>query len=240
MKDKTLINFPTEVGLFLKSTNNNFRALCKLYEEKGSGWNPPILLYFEYLVEKIPQTIEFAASHVGKKDKVSGRSTLAMIGHEIGLSERTSEDEVRRMVLNKFVKIDFCLDVLVCIELGVFDGNSKVAMSDLKHDLLDDNGIFSTTYKKIRYLRYKGMINHDTYKVLRQAKEIRNILVHQYMSAVDICVSSKLIKEYGNAVTAIEAIMNSAWRSLLEDYSKAQLKIVYWLDPNWSSNKLIS
>lgn len=151
---------------------------------------------------------------------MGAREVLSLMG-----SSYIREAE-RGKILNNFCRIDFCLDVFICIHEGVFE--NKVQWVDLKKEFEED-GRYATTGKKIKTLRGYRLIRDHTRAQLSKALNIRNVLAHQYMPEAGLGLAKTDLERYPTIITAIELIYGAAWIELLKDYSPHQLEVAQWL-----------
>lgn len=112
--------------------------------------------------------------------------------------------------------------------MGVY--SDKLKYSSIKNEFSDGReGLFSTTHKKLSYLKHRGLISKETYNCLVKSKEIRNSLAHQYLPINNYGITTKDYERYGGYGKAIEVIYEAAWINLLSDYVKFQLPVLKWM-----------
>lgn len=197
----------------------------KLIPRQTKGWSLPIFLYCE-LREKQNYlstfTIHGGSSSRGAISAVSGGRELI---NEMDLSNYTDE-KCRGIVLEAFCKIEFCLDVSVCVEMGAYEG--KLPLADIRDDLREESGLFSSSSKKLKYLKQRGFIDNNTYILLNKAKKIRNIMAHQYLISDEIMplLGIDNIKSWQKDLTLI---YNNAWHYLLSNFAMKQRPILTWV-----------
>lgn len=160
-----------------------------------------------------------------------GNGQSAQIGfgarEVLKLDSRIIRDGERGRILNAFCRIEFCLDVLVCVHEGVFEG--KMTWNQLKEEFAEQGARYATTEQKIEALKKSKLIRSKTRDLLEKAKKIRNVLAHQYMPEAGLGLTKTDVDRYSSLAEAIELIFGAAWVELLKDYVPKQLIIVEWL-----------
>lgn len=141
-------------------------------------------------------------------------------------------DGERGRVLSHFSKIEFILDAMILLGEGVYINPMKYGK--VKNFWIDDESI--TAAKKIKYARYHNFISSETRNLLWKAKDVRNILSHQYLP--DLALTSSLkrrLLDNGviNIGKGVETLMLDSWVSLLNDYEEVQQPIVDYVSNRW-------
>lgn len=203
----------------------------RLYDLVGRG-DPakgvPFLLYCETRDEDNylrSHSLFSNEDHAKIEEMHAGREVLGKTDWEnVGLYGY--EEKWRGVVLGRFCKIDFILDVLICIENGYY--TNPIQTKKIMRELRDWDGLFSTTDKKLRYLRSRKVISEPTYSFLNEAKHIRNNFAHQYIPKSPL-VSDKDVEQFGSFQLAIITIYNFGWHFLMTDFVGKQKPIYMWL-----------
>jgi hypothetical protein len=187
---------------------------------KLGAHDPPIFLYQESREKKnFVTSFEYYGGRGTRVQTRFGARQDLQISKYFGAAERGE-------VLDFFCRFEFCLDVLMCVAVGVFD--DKISYQRLESQFLDEGGSFSTTDRKINYLKDFRLLSPRTVRYLKKAKRIRNILGHQYLPQ-DLGVSPEEIAEQGGPTEAIGAIYTATWFYLLNDFVKHQDHVARWL-----------
>ncbi|HSX46283.1 MAG TPA: hypothetical protein VLG27_04785 [Candidatus Saccharimonadia bacterium] len=202
----------------LTNSNDPFSILRKVRLGRD---DPPVFLYQESRGKG--NFVSCYTFYGGKGDRAQ-----AGIGSrkELNLGQRFSDSD-RGTVLAFFSQIEFCLEVLVCITQGVFDG--KVSYKRIRNQFDDENGSFSTTQRKINYLKDFRVITPHTADLLKKSRHVRNVLGHQYMPDNDVGLKAEEIALYESTGEAVSNIYNAAWLNLISDYVKQQDQVAKWL-----------
>ncbi len=229
----TDIPCPDEVADYLsrpKLFSHSKNALSSGQNHEPS-WVPPIFLYHEARGHK---------NYVNAKALYGGNGSPSIVNALVESREiltyappqkeidKHINDARRGEILSAFCKIEFCLDALICVEMGVYE--KRMSPQSMQKELLGDrDGLFNTTHKKISYLRHKNVIDDKTRKLLLKAKNIRNALAHQYLPVGDFGIGAKDIACYGTHLQVVDSIFNACWFYLLQAYSQRQVIVLSWL-----------
>lgn len=219
-----------EVDIYLQKYWNDSTIV------KGSDtWTPPIFLYYESRDEQnyvdaralygggYSPTINFAA--------VENREIIALTGIDTFL---VLSNNIRGEILAAFSQIEFVLDVIMCSELGAYQNtrNIKRIEKTFKAD-----GLFSTTYSKLEYLKLKNVIDKETLKWVSYALQIRNNLAHSFLPAGDYGIETSVLKKFNNNhLEAIDYIFNASWFYILKAHVPLQIDILQWLESDAYKN----
>lgn len=191
--------------------------------ESRSGWSLPVMLFYE-----IREDDNYLMTHFYIGGGASGSSSFGYEGgrHILDLDNAKRFNEaVRGKLLSAFCKIDFILDILVCIDFGAYEGN--INEKHMKKIINERGGLVKGTGRKLDYIQSKRILDNNTIDTIRFCKKIRDILAHQYLPDLNSLLSQITNKELErNWVDAIEDVFNSAWYLMMVHYSKSQL-VVY-------------
>jgi hypothetical protein len=183
---------------------------------------PPILLYTESRREDnwLDSFSYYGGNGQAAQIRFGARESLELNTKIIGESERGK-------ILNAFCRVEFCLDVFICIYEGIFENKTTWAALSLEFE--KEGGKYTTTSQKITALKQANYIRTKTRKLLEKSKQIRNILAHQYMPEVGVGLSQVDVERYESVAKAVELIFDAAWVELLKDYIPHELIIAQWL-----------
>lgn len=195
-----------------------------LFPHKNFALNertPPIFLYTESRGKDnwLQSFSYFGGNGQAAQVSMGAREVLQLNSKMISEAERGK-------ILNSFCRIEFCLDVMVCLVEGVFEDRTQWAV--LKGEF-QEGSKYATTQRKIKELRQVSLIRDVTKRQLVKAKEIRNVLAHQFMPEAGLGLSDTDVRRYDSIPAAIEVIFNSAWIELLKDFAPRQVPIAKWL-----------
>jgi hypothetical protein len=230
----TDIPCPDEVANYLGQPKLFAKAKNALSSTEGRelAWVPPIFLYHETRGRQ--NYVDAQALYGGNGSPsiinalVESREILTYAPPKQEI-DKLINDARRGEILSAFCKIEFCLDALICIEMGVYEG--RMSPNSMQKELLGDrDGLFNTTHKKISYLRHREVIDDKTRKLLLKAKNIRNALAHQYLPTGDFGIEEKDVGRYETHLQAIDNIFNACWFHLLQAYSQRQMAVLNWLE----------
>ncbi len=229
----TDIHCPDEIAEYLGRPELFSQAKMALTSREAHepAWVPPIFLYHE---------VRGRENYVNAQALYGGNGSPSIISALVESREiltyappqqeidKLINDARRGEILSAFCKIEFCLDALICIEMGVYQ--KKMSPESMQKELISDrDGLFNTTHKKISYLRHRGVIDDKTRKLLLKAKNIRNVLAHQYLPIGDFGIEQKDITRYETHLQAVDNIFNACWFYLLQAYSQRQIVVLIWL-----------
>lgn len=222
-------------------TMENARKLSNITSDNKSKWFPPIFLFHEQrtLNQLHGQSLAITMLHGGHGSRqltVHNSMSRDIIDFSFfGDNNTQLNDDRRGKILAAFCKLEFCIDALICLEMGVFD--NKLAIKDMHKELKTDrDGLFTTANKKVNYLVHKNRISSETYESFKKAKNIRNSLAHQYLPIDEYGISKIDLKNYKTHLNAIDQIFNGCWYYLLKDYGTQQLPVIHWLDKQLGSS----
>jgi hypothetical protein len=157
----------------------NQGSMYKLVDIIDRANAPPVFIYTEYR-SKDNELTNFSYSGgdgLGTIHQMGSRQILDLGARPIGELERGK-------ILSAFCKIEFCLDVLVCIAIGVYD--TKVAWPDVKKQLREFDGIYFTVESRLKFLHRSEIIRKKTKSAVIKTRKIRDVLAHQYMPQSDM------------------------------------------------------
>ncbi len=197
---------------------------------------PPLFLYTESRDERNYVTYSRVYGGGGSGSAEVGVGARSLF--ETDLSDRLGTSE-RGKILDAFCKIEFCIDVMICIEMGVF--SNKIEYVSIKNEFSEArDGLFSSVHKKINYLKHKKILMPETHKLLMKSKVIRNNLAHQYLPINGYGVTDKDLDRHGTYTKAIQIVFEATWVNLLIDYTKIQLPVLEWIiDQNIIGERIV-
>lgn len=227
------IQTPDDVTVKMLKSNGILNKPLEIIrdEKKSNEWLPPIFLYHEERDEQ--NYVHGHAVYGGNGSRsvsiswVESREILTY-SKPVKNVDRFINDAKRGEILSAFCKLEFCIDALVCIEMGAYE-DQKILTNMQKELVGDRDGLFSTTQKKLRFLKTRGVIDRKTYDLLFKAKDIRNGLAHQYLPVGDFGITKSDIEKYGSPLEAVDHIFNACWFYVLQAYVKREGVVLKWL-----------
>ncbi|MDB5180599.1 MAG: hypothetical protein JWO54_357 [Candidatus Saccharibacteria bacterium] len=187
---------------------------------------PLIYLYYETTDELGNYSIDTIYGGGGHSSATRGVSAERNIIYD---KSKYIGKDTRGKVLDAFCEIEFLIDILVCIDFGVYEGlKSYKWVKRLYSWESKSEQKLPDTSSRIKLLMSSDLITEKTYNSLMSAKKIRNILAHQFIPEFYKGELAKEMQGYQNVGEAIYEIYNTAWFNLLEDYNKSQYKVIDW------------
>lgn len=216
---------------------DSYELMKDIYESsvRGEKWCLPIFLYSDKNEKNSRSDYISKAVYGGGEShqlEVHGSMNRDLL-KEFSIGNSLDDEKSRGVILNAFCQIDFCLDVLICIEMGAY--THAVKPETIRKELREAGGIFVTTSKKLKYLKHKHLIRSETYEKVQETKKIRNKLAHQFMPDYNNILAKKLKEKYNwrenDTISEILRIeFNESWHLLLKDFVRRQDVVVNYLN----------
>ena len=200
--------------------NNNFMPVkkvpCVVYKEYITGINGLSVKPFE-------RRIIYARTN---HDGLQGSVLHSLDRNILSLRVNGIDDSDRGKILVAFCELEFILDILICYNLGVYDGLRTYR--EVQKGLFSHGCTLSNFEDKRSYLYYEGLIDKLTSDELKTVQSIRNKIAHNYFLDKNMGFNDATIAFYGSVSEAIEIKFNYAWFLLMNTYNVHQPKVIRW------------